>query len=401
MKRQLSIFLCALSLFTLSGCGSDVSSNSNQPSAKELDAQQIGLVDTLGQSIARGKEGYYFLAGHFLFYADPELQQIAPLCNKPNCLHYNEPDDEKLIQCNAFVEGYFLGWQQDSLYVVGRPLTKEAIPLDKTSLIRLAPDGSKREILFQFSSSVSTIALHNGYLYEVRNDVPVDENGNSYGIFRRKISNLKESEPVCYGSFPKFDGTIFYPYLIGDKLFFMDMAATPNGSVQRIICVDLNTMQSKQILSNSDEDFPSIEFTNQKLYGRVIPIADVTKDLPRVYHTYSLDGQDQGEFVTLNSNQSLTADDNYYFVKDDAENTLSVYDIATKSLITTVPLENAADMYIMPGDDHFLFAHNLTAGNVIFRYLDKTKLDKNSKMQDLINTPFEVVSPSLQITVSD
>lgn len=391
MKCFLCICLCMAVFCNLAGCKQAAS----QPVDAEFNKHQIGFVGPLGQMIAKGPDGYYFLAGDFLFYADPSLKHIAPLCDKPNCLHQNEHDPTRLIECSAYVCGTSLGWQDDSLYITGTPLTADGNLREESLLMRVEPDGSKREIVTQLPGYTTTIVLHNGYLYHVQNHLQDESGQHFYGVWRSKLSDLKHSELVYSGCYE--NGIIHYPYLIDDSLFLTDVTATADGSLQKSIRIDLDTLTAKQLYTTDEKNYVEQAYTSRESFGFVAPVAEVPTMDAYIYSRYSLEGERMEEVAALTPPyQSFDSDGTYYFISDRQKDTLSVFTLQDKKQLATVPLDGAAHMYILPGDDHFLFAVSLQNDPKILA-LDKTQFEDDPQFQVLLDMTFSVLSPNITL----
>ncbi len=53
--------------------------------------------------MAETTEGYYLVAGPaMLYYYDKANKKTIPVCNKPNCLHADEPDPAKIAKMQCF-----------------------------------------------------------------------------------------------------------------------------------------------------------------------------------------------------------------------------------------------------------------------------------------------------------
>lgn len=57
---------------------------------------------SMGGYIARAKDTMYFKIGSYIYQMDEQTEILMPLCNKPNCLHDKETNDERIEECYAY-----------------------------------------------------------------------------------------------------------------------------------------------------------------------------------------------------------------------------------------------------------------------------------------------------------
>lgn len=107
VQKYVVLFLAVCCLF--SGCSSVDAYPNDNIYHFETDAQIPMYSCATERSFAESEDGYYFVltirGNHFLFFADKETMEVLPLCGKPNCLHYEEPDFAKRQLCNSFYYG--------------------------------------------------------------------------------------------------------------------------------------------------------------------------------------------------------------------------------------------------------------------------------------------------------
>src|SRR5699024_5721988 len=101
--KKILLILCMLVLF-LTACGSDQAEVESEEFNLETDFQsEYYDWTTEPHPIVEVENGYYMLVGYYLYYVDKETMEYTPLCNKPNCLHQEETDQMKVMDCNAMV----------------------------------------------------------------------------------------------------------------------------------------------------------------------------------------------------------------------------------------------------------------------------------------------------------
>lgn len=202
LKKRTACFL--LLLFALHGCAS--SGLENQKSVIFNQDDQYWFVKPTSSSIsmAKSEEGYYFFSGpqnHYLYYMDKDTLKPAIVCNKPDCLHADEPHPEKIPECNAFFlsNNSNLIYSNSSLYVFG----SEAGDYDHMNIYRISLDGTQHQKVYTFLEYPSYITIHRGYLYYVTNDNGTvadreDSTTSCVQLFRITLGNLKKAPELLY-----------------------------------------------------------------------------------------------------------------------------------------------------------------------------------------------------------
>ena len=117
--------------------------------------------------IADAGEGYYFYTPMCLLYIDRATMTPVPVCSKPNCQHYKETDPERYALCDAFLlpanGGLLFFWNDDCIYAI----KKTGYIGMQQEIVKISPDGSKREVLHSLGEVVviSGAVVHRGYMY--------------------------------------------------------------------------------------------------------------------------------------------------------------------------------------------------------------------------------------------
>ena len=170
MKKAHILLLAVLLVFFGTACspGKVVSSNYKDayvenedfnPTANPLSGFRFSTVTT--------DEGIFFNAGAYLFYMDYTTRKAVPLCSKPECMHQEETDARKILNCDAYIGaarqyGHFIAMFKDKLYVT---------ILDPSSgdynLVEMNSDGSERSEIMKgfFSRGINYICMHRGVIY--------------------------------------------------------------------------------------------------------------------------------------------------------------------------------------------------------------------------------------------
>ena len=154
MKRILSLVLTFILTVTLASCGKEEAITGME--YVEGQDQQYFYSDLGSNTLfTETEDGYYYFVGFYLCYTDKETMQSAVLCGRPDCLHQNETNPERTLDCNAYFSGaQFLQYYDGNLYVVSRQVTSLDLELTQLSL-----DGSKRKSIQTFPSSTLSFAI--------------------------------------------------------------------------------------------------------------------------------------------------------------------------------------------------------------------------------------------------
>lgn len=116
----------------------------------------------------------------------------VPLCNKPNCLHQQEQDPEKVADCSAFFRDSraepLLAYYDGAVY-----LTALKDPFDSSGaigLIRVKTDGTERETVLELPENSGVCLIHRGYLYYTVDTYNIELDAD-YGVYRQSLQGGK------------------------------------------------------------------------------------------------------------------------------------------------------------------------------------------------------------------
>ncbi len=182
MVKKIGVLILVIIIIAIGGCG-----RQSPDEAFNIETDwQYQMVDPSGtaDSMAEDPEGcVYFVNGFFLYKHDKKTGETAPLCNRPNCLHNQETDPEKIIRCHAFFD--FLSENASKLLDTVRVYYEEGyIYLFYTSasttsmyagsdygvgtrIVRVSVDGGNRETVRIMEGEPLTVRLHRGRCYYV------------------------------------------------------------------------------------------------------------------------------------------------------------------------------------------------------------------------------------------
>ena len=171
--------------------------------------------------------GYYMVLTNFLFYMDADAMEPVPVCAKPNCLHYNEEEIERINACNAFmnVEGMqaSLSCYDDKLWFIGQVETiNDPEHPFQFAVQSMEPDGSSRKVVYRFDPEcgVDYGVLHRGVFYVVLTSFD-EEVRSKATLMACSLSDPRQApecilELECFGGDGGFIGLTAY----GDRLYF-------------------------------------------------------------------------------------------------------------------------------------------------------------------------------------
>ena len=122
-------------------------------------------------NLAPTGNGFYMHVTHTLFYMDADAMEPVPVCNKPNCLHYAEPELDRFRACNAY---FSLLYQPYTTFFDGHLYCISMVPIigdqynrEQPALVRTDPDGTNRKTLCRFerNAMIEAAIAHRGIMY--------------------------------------------------------------------------------------------------------------------------------------------------------------------------------------------------------------------------------------------
>lgn len=169
MRKFIAILLL-LPMLILSGCGSQ-EKNLGDDYLLDTDDQYY-LRNTIENEILESEDCYYVFGFHYLYAIDKETGTETVVCNKPDCLHDNEPDDSRRVDCNAYFPGQqFIAYYQGKMYV----LDKLGLNSESGDVVyEVDLSGAGRKKIYESEKDVSVMLVHRGYLYLSFNDFYYD-----------------------------------------------------------------------------------------------------------------------------------------------------------------------------------------------------------------------------------
>lgn len=167
MKRFFLLLFVVLGV-VLTSCGKTSLPKLSSYSDEYLPDQDFNPASfgSLTHSVTVLDDTIYFIAGHYLFYYDSDIEEARPLCFKADCLHNREPDQAKRPECDAFVASgtnCFLGTTND--FLIFTCLNQKTQQID---LVSSNKDGSRRRTLIQNLGRIEYCCIHRGIFFFVQ-----------------------------------------------------------------------------------------------------------------------------------------------------------------------------------------------------------------------------------------
>ena len=224
-KNILFCFLLSIILVSVSGCNEEEKDLGNTYIEGQDYQYMYEDESAFVTNQAKGENGYFLATNHCIYYMDMEKKTAFPLCNKVNCLHMEEPDQELRTECFAHLPGEdFLQIQyyNGNLYTI---INDEKS--DERILYKIAEDGSRREAIKKWKEEgITEWITHRGYLYYFTTFNKAETDGKIqqvYRVNRISLENTKKEE-VLY----EIDGDIVNPNLntlraYGNYIYFYTM----------------------------------------------------------------------------------------------------------------------------------------------------------------------------------
>ena len=239
MKR---LMILALALLLLAGCANAPEGAAGVPASAASTATAsaaaaavydpttdwpYGVEQTMWfENLVPVENGYYMILSNFLFYMDSPAMEPVPVCFKPNCLHYFEPDYTRLQACGAFLPVMqslaTLFYYDGKLYHIESVKTiNDPEHPRQFALVRTDPDGANYEIAYRMDPECMPAPglVHRGVFYFPL--TAFDEaDSKAVGLYALDLSAPgREAERLL--EMHEFGGHYALPLMAyGDKLYF-------------------------------------------------------------------------------------------------------------------------------------------------------------------------------------
>lgn len=337
MRSLKIMFLFFIIFICFFGCKSlnNISLYNNNDAYSQEDQYCLEKAGLSSQTIAESPADLYFFSGpqnNYLFLIDKKTLKSLVLCNKPECLHYNEPDPAKKSNCNAFWgnSSENLIYNNGYLYILNESISPSSFGC---SLYQVSLDSSIRKKIRTLKDIPLYLIIHNGYIYYSVSDYGTitgieDKAKSTIKLYRINLNKITENPELVYeysGIYASISRLIGYK----DRIYF--------------ICTEYIDSQLK-----------SEKGTLMAYYSSTDNVMEVSQNVGRfsicgdkiVYHwldgyTYeiNLDGSNKKRLDNING--LIYSDDKYIIVdnlslilkeivsnsKTDIKRTISIYNI--------------------------------------------------------------------------
>lgn len=373
--KKLGVLMGVLLLFIVGGTGC----SSKQEFSEEYDPNtdyQYTYVDTFdgNRKVQYGNGGEYIWYNDFIYFYNEESKALNPLCNKVNCLHDHEMDEDRLKECNAYT-----GMQSGDNYVAISYYDDNVYFVKDGTLYRISQNGSKKDAIYTLEDEVPIYAwiIHRGVLYydtqeyyspdgeKVCTKVSFKRIELSSHMSEKKAETIFESDEsvsvLTLSSLRAYKNVLYFKVIARDNNKSSD--GTEDGWVKALnnsyFYYNLETKELNEIEIPDGygeyADISEIIFLNEKV---LIRICDETLEqeykFPVLYANYDMSNMaiwmeelEQGKSIQVNGDKVVISDaDIQYFEKENKNSIhVSVYDTNAKCIDTFIyPLNNMGNL---------------------------------------------------------
>ena len=364
----------------------------------ETDYPSSFYAGSLGPFVTPSSDGYYAFVGRYLYFIDKKTKQASIVCNRPECRHMNETDQEKIPECQAYFQvlpNSFLQYYEGHLYVIVQYWDENYV--SQFALVQCSLDGANRKYLCKVDSASegASFALHRGYLYEFSSDA------DKCFVERWRLDNLEsEAERINETA---WDGGEMLPMFYGNTLYITEVAKESDDQyMSQIHTYDLRTKEDVLFFNESEIPVNKIvtfqtQFKGEILYsefdaGKYTPLTEIRYYLfdPVTREKNFLAGF-QNDLGTEDDSRRTTtylraSGDVIYCLHRDEKQESPVYNLSfldenlqeTKSSISLLNMGEFCDL--CPGDEDFAFIGGMNgAWKDMYLYM----VDKSSDTPDV------------------
>lgn len=420
MKKLISAILsiCILSSVacTFSSCGEQPLEIDYSDKYIENQDYQYMYADGFGHSsFQKSDNGYYAAVNNFIFFIDGKTMNATPLCNKSNCLHDRETDEEKLKECNAYLPDYAeytrnsIQLYNSKIYFLQLDSADSAEDVDKYLFYEMDTESGSRKLLLTYTDGkVNFWAVHRGNIYfKADNYISSDDSGelkaqNGTGFNKMFRLKLGESSPKVIYDFEKTDGIYnlqlsnsFTVY--GNHIYIGYSGYKNEEAYNKVISADEKDFES--VASDVLCGYLHIDITNDETSIILDGSEENSKVFNCFYNGNLCYSQNNSVYISEldGSNSELLADNiNGIFLSDGKRNYTSIFDIddtgqdvqsvmmlddkfKNKS-VCTMPdnffVQGIVQM-MCPYDDNYIWGFAENNGSTDIVYIDKSQLDSN------------------------
>ena len=295
--------------------------------------------------VAYSDNGYYFEnENSYISFMDKSSGKVVPLCNKAECMHYNDGNTE----CNAyFDDSFYLDYMQ---YYDGFLYTLACDGEGNVCLYKISEDGSSREkYMTLYKQEVSSsngmipitfpeICMHRGYVYYI---IPFAEYPK---LYRMKLGG--DTNEVLF-ELKGERGNMYRIRPYGDFVFFQAghfVDETMTDIKAGIFAYNINNGELIMTKNNSVSTYT--------LVGNIMYHSDSNGIYKRDLTTNTDD-----KIINLDTWTVFSADSKYVYVEGE-KSTVEVYNTDGEYMCKIEPLDGQRIALLHYGDDDYLFAQS-------------------------------------------
>lgn len=274
-KNSLLFLLIILLTLLISGCSDKIDIDYSDQYVFGQDSQENFIKYQNQKYIAESEDSYYYLNSdnHFIYIIDKDTHRCYPLCNKSDCLHDQESSEEKLKECNAFLNTSFesLVYYNNSLYYQGisESKDKDGNSFQLNEIYKMSIDGSRKEVTFSTREYIIwNFKVHRNNIYFLASKIEDDgtSNGDNAALFRISVNGEGSPEEII--PYYEYENTYIYDSrFFGNHLFIYGEQLTGNRSEKFLFHYDLNSGKLENLSENLKINIDSMfSVFNNKLY---------------------------------------------------------------------------------------------------------------------------------------
>ena len=280
--KALFLILTVLSILFLSCAPGQIKSSSyskNYLPGEDYNPSSQNLLDS-DDVFASTDKGLYFIANDYLFYLDYATMKAEPFCFRPDCLHNKENDQDKVLDCDAFLgscsAGDLIACYNNKIYTIC--VNRSTGTGD---LIEMELDGSSRRTVISDLPSKKAVRplLHRGVIYYTTQSYSLDGETKAALMAYSLISGSKEPEAVYTVS---ENGYLRGLFPCRDQVFFYE-AVYKEGTAEiksiDLMKYDIRTRKTERITSEGE----------WQIYGVRDNKVIVNSSIDNHYYTYSME----------------------------------------------------------------------------------------------------------------
>lgn len=394
MKKNVVFAVVLVILWIMSGCAS-APANLGDTYLLGQDDQYYFNKNAQNQSMADTNDGYYFFSGPdsaFLYYMDKKSMKPVILCDKPDCLHTDETDPTKVMNCNAY--SYFnfnLIYYDNYLYVGGND---PASINNEYSIYRISLDGTQKKEVYSFIDEPESWIIHRGYIYFTTNDGGTiqgqeADTKSTCKLYRLDIIQTNKEPILLYEISGIYESTLrFFGY--GNGIYWLTMGFK-DGSMTNVsrVAAKCNILNGKTELFGNDIIYLSA------CNGKLIFRSD-----DGIMYMSNHDGSDKKEIGKIGNNGIIYCDGFKYVYCDtlplalkkqlgSEENknlrSLLVYDMQGK-LVNTINIDSLGRDLCYGGNNDFFFIPDNRSTSNEFGDIRKLYVVNKNKMDSIDST---------------